>query len=98
MSEEGAPGREFCEAISELARTGRFEQLRDVLPGLCTTSFGAAICRIPRPLWLDGAMLAQEMRQGFIQHARQRLTSLTRLQQAGDERIHARLAGDSAGA
>jgi hypothetical protein len=27
-------------------------------------------------------MLAHEMRQGFIQHARQRLTSLTRLQQA----------------
>jgi hypothetical protein len=27
-------------------------------------------------------MLAQEMRQGFIQHARHRLTSLTRLQQA----------------
>ena len=29
MSAEGAPGREFCEAISELARTGRFEQLRE---------------------------------------------------------------------
>jgi hypothetical protein len=28
-------------------------------------------------------MLANEMRQGFIQHARQRLTSLTRLQHAG---------------
>ena len=34
MSEEGAPGREFCEAISELARTGRFAQLREVLPGI----------------------------------------------------------------
>jgi hypothetical protein len=30
-------------------------------------------------------MLAHEMRQGFIQHARQRLTSLTRLQQAGSD-------------
>jgi hypothetical protein len=29
-------------------------------------------------------MLAQEMRQGFIQHARQRLTMLTRLQHAGN--------------
>ena len=29
MSAEGAPGRGFCEAISELARTGRFEQLRE---------------------------------------------------------------------
>ncbi len=34
MSEEGAPGREFCEAISELARTGRFAQLHDALPGI----------------------------------------------------------------
>ena len=32
MSSDGAPGREFCDAISELARTGRFEQLRPVLP------------------------------------------------------------------
>ena len=24
MSAEGTPGREFCDAISELARTGRF--------------------------------------------------------------------------
>jgi cell division septum initiation protein DivIVA len=29
-------------------------------------------------------MLAHEMRHGFIQHARQRLTSLTRLQQVGE--------------
>jgi hypothetical protein len=26
MSAEGTPGQEFCEAISELARTGRFSQ------------------------------------------------------------------------
>ncbi|MGD0708016.1 MAG: hypothetical protein ABSA51_06130, partial [Anaerolineaceae bacterium] len=34
MSTEGAPGREFCEAISEVAATGRFTQLRDGLPGI----------------------------------------------------------------
>jgi len=34
MSVEGAPGREFCEAISELARTGRFAQLQNVLPAV----------------------------------------------------------------
>jgi hypothetical protein len=28
MSAEETPGREFCEAISELARTERFSQLR----------------------------------------------------------------------
>ena len=40
--------------------------------------------------------LAQEMRQGFIQHARQRLTSLTRLQAGWGQRSDAGLAGDSA--
>jgi len=34
MSAEEAPGRDFCESISELARTGRFAQLREVLPGI----------------------------------------------------------------
>ena len=34
MSTEDAPGRELCSAIAELARTGRFLQLRGVLPGL----------------------------------------------------------------
>ena len=38
MSAEGAPGREFCEAISELANTGRFEQLREILRCLVTDS------------------------------------------------------------
>jgi hypothetical protein len=82
MSAEGAPGWEFCESIAELARSGRFQQLSDVLPGI-----------VYDELWVryqqDGAafvsgwrLLAQEMQQGFIQHARQRLTSLTRLQQA----------------
>ena len=34
MSARDAPGREFCDAIAELARTGRFAQLRSVLPGV----------------------------------------------------------------
>jgi hypothetical protein len=82
MSANEAPGREFCEAIAELARTDRFQLLRNVLPGV-----------VYEELWLryrgdaDGFVkewrkLAQEMRQGFLEHARQRLTSLTRLQQA----------------
>jgi hypothetical protein len=32
MADQNAPGREFSAAIAELARTGRFAQLRDVLP------------------------------------------------------------------
>jgi hypothetical protein len=34
MADENAPGREFSAAIAELARTGRFANLREVLPGV----------------------------------------------------------------
>jgi len=83
MSTEGAPGREFCEAISELARTGRFEQLKDVLPDVVYKELWVRHQQDPEGFVAGWRMLAQEMRQGFIQHARLRLTSLTRLQQAG---------------
>ena len=85
MSFEGAPGREFCDAISELAATGRFEQLRDVLPGIVYDELWARYQQDADAFIVGWRMLAQEMRQGFIQHARQRLTSLTRLQQAGEK-------------
>ena len=85
MSAEGAPGQEFCEAISELARTGRFEQLRDVLPGIVYDELWNRYEQDPVAFVAGWRLLAQEMQQGFIQHARQRLTSLTRLQQAGIE-------------
>jgi hypothetical protein len=83
MSAEGAPGREFCTAISELARTGRFAQLRDVLPEIVYDELWARYQVDPEAFVAGWRMLAQDMRQGFIQHARQRLTSLTRLQEAG---------------
>jgi len=83
MSAEGAPGREFCEAISELAVTGRFVQLRDVLPGIVYDELWCRYQDDPVAFVAGWRMLAQEMRQGFVQHARQRLTSLTRLQQEG---------------
>jgi len=83
MSAEDAPGREFCEAISELAATGRFAQLRDVLPGIVYDELWARYRQDPAAFVAGWHTLAQEMRQGFVQHARQRLTSLTRLQQAG---------------
>jgi hypothetical protein len=81
MSAEGAPGREFCEAISELAATGRFEHLRDVLPAIVYEELWARYEADPTAFVASWHLLAQEMRQGFVQHARQRLTSLTRLQQ-----------------
>ncbi len=82
MSSEDAPGREFCDAISELARTGRFAQLREVLPSIVYDELWGRYLHDPPAFVAEWRLLAQEMRQGFIQHARHRLTSLTRLQQA----------------
>jgi hypothetical protein len=83
MSAEGTPGREFCEAISELAQTGRFAQMREVLPGIVYDELWARYQQDPAAFVAGWRLLGQEMRQGFIQHARQRLTSLTKLQYAG---------------
>lgn len=83
MSADGAPGREFCEAISKLAATGRFVQLSEVLPGIVYDELWARYQQDPAAFVTGWHMLAHEMRQGFVQHARQRLTSLSRLQQAG---------------
>jgi uncharacterized protein (DUF885 family) len=82
MSTAGAPGRQFCEAISELARTGRFSQLQEILPGIVYDELWTRYQQHPTAFVAEWKKLAQEMRQGFVQHARQRLTSLTRLQQA----------------
>jgi hypothetical protein len=84
MSAEGTPGREFCEAISELARTGRFVQLHEVLPGIVYDELWARYEQDAEAFVAGWRMLAQEMQQGFIQHARQRLTKLTRLQPMGN--------------
>ncbi len=82
MWAEQAPGREFCEAISELARTGRFEELRDILPPIVYGELWARYSQNRGGFVIEWKMLGQEMKEGFIEHARQRLTSLTRLQSA----------------
>jgi hypothetical protein len=84
MSADGAPGRGFSEAIAELARTGRFEELRVILPDIVYNELWARYQFAPEAFVTEWRMLAQEMRHGFIQHARQRLTSLTRLQHASN--------------
>ena len=84
MSADGAPGREFSEAIAELARTDRFEELRAILPDIVFDELWARYQLAPQAFVTEWRMLAQEMRHGFIQHARQRLTSLTRLQHASN--------------
>lgn len=79
-----APGREFCEAIAELARTGRFQLLRDALPTVVYEELWARYRRDPDGFVKEWLKLAQEMQKGFLEHGRQRLTSLTRLQQVGN--------------
>ena len=85
MSAQGAPGRDFCRSISELARTGRFDQLRDVLPPIVYDELWNRYQLNPAAFIACWRMLAIEMQHGFIQHARQRLTSLTRIQRFGEE-------------
>jgi len=79
-SKESAAGHEFCDAISELARTGRFRQLRNVLPAVVYDELWIRFQQDSEAFVVGWRRLADEMRQGFIEHARQRLTSLTRLQ------------------
>lgn len=80
QSAEEAPGREFCEAIAELARTNRFDRLRGILPRVVFSELRTRYRQDPDAFVADWRQLAHQMRHGFIQHARQRLTSLIRLQ------------------
>jgi len=83
LSSSVAPGREFCEAIAELAHSGRFRELRTVLPPVVYCELHARFAADPAAFIAGWRQLALEMRHGFIQHARQRLTSLTRIQRPG---------------
>jgi len=80
MSIRDAPGREFCFAIAELAGTGRFSLLREVLPTILYEELKQRYTADPGKFVAGWRQLALEMHQGFIQHARKRLTSLTRVQ------------------
>ena len=86
MSTRDAPGRDFCNAIAELARTGRFSELRRVLPATLYEELRQRYRADPAAFVAGWRKLALEMREGFIQHARGRLTSLTRLQCTGHNR------------
>src|ERR1039457_5224685 len=85
MSAEGTPGRKFCEAISEVARTRRFAQLQDILPSIVYDELWTCYQQDPAAFVTGWRILAHEMRQGFVQHARQRLTLLPRLQAAASD-------------
>ncbi len=84
MTAEDAPGREFCHAVAELARTNRFAELERVLPEAAYKEMAAHYLRDPEGFITGWRNLAQEMHQGFIQHARHRLTHLTRLLPASE--------------
>lgn len=86
MSIRDAPGREFCYAIAELARTGRFSRLRQVLPPVLYEELKERYTADPENFVAGWRQVAQEMREGFIQHARERLTSLTRVQRRDGDR------------
>jgi hypothetical protein len=87
MAEENAPGREFSASIAELARTGRFAHLEDVLPEVVFEELWQRYQADPVAFVEEWEQLAHEMQKGFIQHARQRLTSLTRLQRDDTSQI-----------
>lgn len=89
MSAEGAPGKDFCAAIAELARRGCFSQLRDVLPAIVYNELWARYQEDGVGFVASWELLAKEMRQGFVEHARQRLSCLTQLQQAKDDSVPA---------
>ena len=86
MSVRDAPGRSFCAAVAELARTGRFSRLRQVLPPVVYEELRERYSANPAGFVAGWRQLAQEMHQGLIQHARERLTSLTRVQNSGHRR------------
>ncbi len=75
-----APGREFCEAIAELARTGRLDDAQPLLPSEVYAELAAHYQGDPAGFVANWRGMAHDMRHGFVEHARQRLTSLTRLQ------------------
>lgn len=84
MVSTAAPGREFCEAIAELARTGRMAELRNVLPGVVYQELLDRYRKDPGGFVENWRSLAQQMQRGFLDHARNRLTSLTHLQHSPD--------------
>jgi hypothetical protein len=79
-SAKDAPGRSFCESIAELARTGRFAELRAILPPILYDELLQHYQQAPAAFVSGWRKLAHQMHQGFLHHARQRLTSLTRMQ------------------
>ena len=80
MSALHAPGQQFCDAIAEMAHLGRFDQLHSVLPAVVYEEMATRLRQDPDVFVASWRTLAREMQQGFVEHARQRLTSLTRLQ------------------
>jgi hypothetical protein len=82
MLGEGAPGREFCDAISALAASGRIQELQGILPAIVYAEMLERFEQAPADFVTGWCMLGREMQEGSVYHARQRLTSLTRLQRA----------------
>ena len=84
MSAEAAPGREFCQAIAKLAQNGRFFQLKGILPGVVFDEMEVRYRRNPSRFASEWKQLGESMQMGFIENARQKLTSLVRLRQQSE--------------
>ncbi len=84
MTRADAPGREFCAAIAELGRCGRLGELRSILPEIVCDELEARYAADREGFVAEWKQLAEEMQKRFVVHARQRLTSLTRIQRAKD--------------
>lgn len=85
MSRREAPGRGFCEAISELSANGQFDRLQGILPAVVYAELRERLERAPADFVAGWRRLGRQMQEGFVHHARQRLTSLTRIQQAQED-------------
>jgi hypothetical protein len=79
LSDAAAPGLEFCEAIAELGRTNRLAQLSKVLPAIVYDELCERYRSNPEFFVQGWRSMAVQMRHGFVDHARDRLTSLIRL-------------------
>ena len=79
MSSEGRQDGSSARRLRSWPGRGRFAQLREVLPGIVYDELWMRYQQDAGAFVAGWRMLAQEMRQGFIQHARQRLTSLTQI-------------------
>ena len=89
-------GESFASPSPNWRGQGGLRSCARCLPGIVYDELWARYEQDSAAFVAGWRMLAQEMRQGFVQHARQRLTSLTKAAVRRVRRARAGMAGDSA--